>query len=78
MNKFNQYLETVQLSKFQPDYSKCDKGAKIAKNKDDEADIYWNICKHSKKNNKMYCTKDGKECPAWKNYSHDTHEGKQK
>mgnify|MGYP001473556729 CR=1 FL=1 len=76
MNKFNQYLETVQLSKFKHDYSRCPKGVRFPKDKDDDADIYHGICKHSKKNNKMYCSKDGKECDAWKGYSHDTHEEK--
>lgn len=72
MSKFQEYLEAA---KFTPDYSKCNKGARKAESKDDDdADIYWGICKHSKKNNKMYCSKDGKECPAWSGYSHDKFE----
>jgi len=70
---FNDYLE---MKLFNPDYSKCDKGAVVAKSPKDEADIYHNICKHSQKNNKMYCTKNHKECPAWEGYSHLTHEDK--
>lgn len=70
--KFTDYLEA---KRFEPDYSKCNKGARKPTHKDDDADIYHNICKHSKKDNKVYCTKDRKECPAWKGYSHDTHEG---
>jgi len=52
---------------YKPDYSKCDRKAKNGK---PLKEVYHGICKHIKKDNIMYCSRDHKPCPAWKGYKH--------
>lgn len=52
------------MKDFKPDYDKC---------KDERKEVYWGICKHMKKNTKMYCTlKNNAICEAWRGYKHET------
>jgi hypothetical protein len=45
-----------------PDYSKCT---------DTRKEIYWNICKFSKKDTIMICALKNKPCKAWEGYKHE-------
>lgn len=49
------------LENFEPDYSLCT---------DERKEVWWNICKQSKKDNIMLCTITRKPCIAWKGYEH--------
>lgn len=47
---------------FKPDYFKCT---------DERKEVYWNICKHIKKDTIIYCTlKNNVPCVAWEGYMH--------